>query len=52
MYLDHLTKKLFPHMPVGRRRYQVRVLLVAVCLGLVLGAVLFALEWYLSSQRK
>ena len=52
MNLDDLTKKLFPHMPVGRRRYQVRVLLVAVCLGLVLGAVLFALEWHLYGLRK
>jgi hypothetical protein len=52
MNLDNLAKKLFPHMPSGRRRYQVRVLLVAVCLGLVLGAILVALEWHLYGMRQ
>jgi hypothetical protein len=51
MNLDHLTKKLFPHMPTARRRYQVRVLLGAVCLGLVLGAVLVVLEWHMYGRK-
>jgi hypothetical protein len=52
MDLDYLAKKLYPRLPTGRRRYQFRMLLVAISFGLLLGGLLVALIWWTSRVHK
>lgn len=43
MNLDYLARRLYPRMPTGRRNYQIRVLLVAISVGLLMGGTVVAI---------
>jgi len=49
---DFIAKRLYPRLPGGRRRYQFRMLLVAIGFGLFLGGLLVALICWMARVRK